>query len=450
MGQQIERLARLVAETPTEAIPPEVREHAKLVVLDTLGVLLAGSEQPEVARLRDRLVASGGAGATVLARGCPRADLRTAALLNAIAARSIEMSEAHRFVSCQGGAQILPAVLADGETTGASGSEALAALVVGYEAAVRIGAAAKGRRLVHQNGTWPLLGAVAAGARVRGLSAAQTSRALRIGATLVLVPSYTNAVAGATALNVAGGMSSFAGTLAPDLALAGFEAQPDAIEEAFRELVGDGFDATRVDEGLGEQWRMVQTQFRVRACCTPIFAALDALEEVLAELRPRPDDIERIEAEVWRFAAAMSERDPRNAFAAHYSFPHAAAATVVRGHAGYNAFTEEALHDPAIVALRQRVSIREEPAFTAQAPRLKPGRVTVVLRDGRRATRTVESARGDHQRPFARADLLAKFRELAGMVLQPQGVGAVEELVGRLDRLPDVRELVEAVRAHSR
>ena len=71
------------------------------------------------------------------------------------------------------------------------------------------------------------------------------SRAMRIATTLVLTPSYTNAVAGATALNVAGGMSGFAAALAPELALAGFEAQDDAIEQALGQLVGAGFTPDR-------------------------------------------------------------------------------------------------------------------------------------------------------------------------------------------------------------
>jgi 2-methylcitrate dehydratase PrpD len=450
MGEQIERLARLIAETPAEAIPQAVREHGALVLLDTLGVTLAGAEQPEVQRLRAQLVATGGRGATVYARGAPTTDPRTAALLNGIAARSIELCEGHRFVSCQGGAQILPTVLALAEQHGRGGRAALAALILGYEAAVRIGAAAKPRRLAHQNGQWALLGAVAAGARLHGLAAAQVSRALRCAAVLVLTPSYTNAVAGATALNVAGGMSGFAGVLGPELALAGFDAQPDAIEEAFAELVGDSFDATRIDDGLGERWLMTETQFRLRACCTPIFAALDALEEVLAELRPAPEQVARVEAVTWAFGAAMRDPNPRNAFAARYSFPHAAAVTIAHGHAGYRGFTSAALHDPTIAALRQRISIREEPAFTARAPRLKPARVTVTLADGRQATRTVESARGDHQRPFGRDDLRAKFRELAALALRPAGVARLEALVGAIERVADLGALAAAVRAYSR
>ena len=78
------------------------------------------------------------------------------------------------------------------------------------------GAGLTARPLAHQNGQAPLLGAVGAGARVRGLNGDQPSLALRLGAVLILTPGYTNAVAGAAALNVAGGMSGFAGTLAPE------------------------------------------------------------------------------------------------------------------------------------------------------------------------------------------------------------------------------------------
>ena len=58
MGRQIEELARFVARTRCEDIPEPVRAHARLVLLDTLGVILAGSERPEVAALRERLAAT--------------------------------------------------------------------------------------------------------------------------------------------------------------------------------------------------------------------------------------------------------------------------------------------------------------------------------------------------------------------------------------------------------
>src|SRR5262244_299475 len=445
MGKAIEELAHFAAGTLWEQIPGAVRQHAKLVLLDTLGVILAGSVQPDVAGARARLTATGGRGATVYAPGWPTTDPRTAALLNGLAGRSIELCEGHRYVSCQGAVQVLPTALASGEWLERSGRDTLAGLVLGYEVAARLGAGLTARRLAHQNGQAPLLGAVAAGARLRGVTGDQMSLALRVGSILVLTPGYTNAVAGATALNVAGGMSGFAGILAPELALAGVAAQPNAIEEAFGQLVGDGFRPEAVTEELGERWEITRNYFRLRACCNPIYSALDALEEILAEIRPDPAAVERIEVATYRFAANMREPDPINYFAAKYSLPHAAAALILRGNAGYHAFTEEAVRDPTIATIRRRVAVREDPALNEHVPRLKPARVTVTLTDGRQVTRLRESARGDFQEPYREDEVREKFRELAGVVLSPGVVTRVEELVEVLDTLPRLSDFVGAL-----
>jgi len=293
-----------------------------------------------------------------------------------------------------------------------------------------------------------LLGAIAAAARLRGLSAGDTSRALRLGATLVLTPSYTNAVAGATVLNVAGGMSGFAGTLVPELSLAGFEAQDNAIEEAFSQLVGDGFQAEHMLDEIGQRWEISRNYFRLRACCNPIYAALDALEAALVELRPAPEDIERIEVETYRFAAAMQNPAPANTFAARYSLPHAAAAIVLRGDAGYASFTEAVVHDPTIAALRQRVRIREDPQLTAQVPQRKPARVTVTLKDGRQCRKVCESARGDFQSPYPDVALREKFRQLAALALTEAGITAAEDAIERSEQWSSLRELTDLLRQH--
>src|SRR5271154_911418 len=295
MGHQIETLAQFVAQTRWEDVSEPVQRHAKLVMLDTLGVILAGSERPEVLQLRERLAGTAGSGATVYARGWPAQDPRTAALLNGIAGRSIELCEGLRFVSGQAAMQVLPGVLAVGEHAGSSGREMLTAFVLGYDVAARIAGGFTPQPLAHQNGQVSLLAAAAAGARLRGLDAAGISRAMRIATVLLLTPSYTNAVAGATALNVAGGMSGFAATLAPELALAGFEAQPDAIELALGQLVGDGFQPDRMLDELGTTWHITRNYFRLYACCNPIHPSLDCVKAALADLKPRPEEIERID-----------------------------------------------------------------------------------------------------------------------------------------------------------
>jgi 2-methylcitrate dehydratase PrpD len=450
MGHAIETLARFVAETKWEDVPAPVQHHAKLVLLDTLGVILAGSARPEVAQLSQRLTADGGTGATVYARGWPVADPRTAALLNGIAGRSIELCEGLRFVSGQAAMQVLPGVLAIGEHARSTGRDMLAAFVLGYDVAARIAGGFTPRPLAHQNGQVSLLAAVAAGGRLRGLDAARISLAMRIATVLMLTPSYTNAVAGATALNVAGGMSGFAAALAPELALAGFAAQPDAIEESLAGLVGDAFSPDRLVDELGSVWHVTRNYFRLYACCNPIHPALDCLAAALTELRPRPDQIERIEVATYRFASVMQNPEPPNYFASKYSLPHAAAVMAVRGGAGFAALDDSALEDPAIAALRRRVHVTEDPAMSALAPRLRPARVTVSLSDGRRSTHSRDSHRGDFQQPFAEEEIRAKFRQLAEIVLTSDGAAEVEQAVDRCDQWQDVGELTRLLHHHGR
>ena len=450
MGKEIEALARFVATTQWDDVPKDVQRHAKLVVLDTLGVMLAGSGRPEVRELHKRMLANGGAGATLLAPGWAASDVRTAALLNGIAGRSIELCEGLRLVSGQPAIQILPGVLAVGESQRSTGREMMSAFLLGYDTAARLCAGFTPRPLAHQNGQATMLGAVAAGARLRGLDRTGVSLAMRIATVLVLTPSYNNVVAGATALNVAGGMSGFAAALAPDLAAAGFAAQQDAIEEALGHLVGDGFKVDGLTEELGSRWEIMRNYFRLYACCNPVHPALDALKQVLDRLKPVPTEIERIDVATYRFASVMRNPDPPNYFASKYSLPHAAACMAFRGGAGHAMLDDSALDDPAIAALRHRVKMSEDPAMSALAPRLRPARVTVTLKGGRSDTQSVDSHRGDFHQPFAESEVRAKFHELAGEVLTDAGVVAVEKAVNRFEEWSSMAELLEVLRRHGR
>jgi 2-methylcitrate dehydratase PrpD len=447
MGQAIDRLADFVASARWEDVPEAVRDHARLVLLDTFGVMLAGSERPEVAALRKQL-GSTGTGATLLARGWGSQDTRTAALLNGIAGRAIELCEGLRLVSGQAAIQVLPGILAIAQARHASGRDVLGAFIVGYETAGRLCAAFTPRPLAHQNGQASLLAAAAAGARMAGLDGEGVSRAMRISTTLLLTPSYTNVVAGATTLNVAGGMSGFVGALAPELAQAGFIAQSDAIEEALGQMVGTGFETGQLLDDLGSSWAIMRNYFRLYACCNPIHPALDALHVALAQLRPQPDQIERIDISTYRFAAVMKNPEPPNFFASKYSLPHAAAVLVVRGKLGHAGLDDSALADPQVAMLRRRVHIEEDPAMSERAPRWRPARVTVVLKDGRSATHAVESHRGDFNQPFERSEVLAKFRELAGHVLTAEGVQQAESMLLSLDTIGDFDQALASLRRH--
>jgi 2-methylcitrate dehydratase PrpD len=190
--------------------------------------------------------------------------------------------------------------------------------------------------------------------------------------------------------------------------------------------------------------------FRLYACCNPIHPALDCLAAALAELKPTPAEIERIDVATYRFASVMRNLDPPNYFASKYSLPHAAAVMAVRGSAGFATLDDSALGDPTIAALRHKVHIEEDPAMTALVPRLRPAKVTVTLADGRSATHALESHRGDFNDPFGTDELRAKFRELAGVVVSGEGVAAIEAAVDRIEDWRDVGELTGLLRRYGR
>src|SRR5207245_3260375 len=170
------------------------------------------------------------------------------------------------------------------------------------------------------------------------------------------------------------------------------------------------------------------------------------LRAALAELLPKPDQIKSIDIATYRFASVMRNPDPPNYFASKYSLPHAAAAMVVRGNAGFTELDDTALQDPAIAALRHRVHVTEDPAMSAVAPRLRPARVSVTLTDGRQVTQAGDSYRGDFQRPFAEAEIRTKFRELASVVLTSEGASRVEEAVDRCEDWRSLDELTKLLR----
>jgi len=146
----------------------------------------------------------------------------------------------------------------------------------------------------------------------------------------------------------------------------------------------------------------------------------------------------------------MCNPDPPNYFASKYSLPHAAAAMVVRSGAGFAELDDSALADPQIVALRHRVHITEDPAMSALAPKLRPARVTVSLTDGRQATHSRDSHRGDFNEPFSEAELRAKFRELAGTVLTADGAAQAEAAIDRAEEWPSLAALTDLCRRYGR
>jgi 2-methylcitrate dehydratase PrpD len=448
MGAEIEKLAQFVARTGWDDMPEAVHRRAKLVLLDTIGVTLAGAARPEMIELRKRLLAGAGRGATILSAGLPQADIRTAALLNGMATRAVELCEGLR--GLQPSPHLFPGVLAIAEQRGLGGRAMLGAFVLGYEVAGRLNRVFAQRVVSHPNGQLSLLAAAAAGARLNGLDGAGVSLAMRIATSMLMTASYNNTVLGGTTLNLPAGLGAMASTLAPEMAAAGYTAQDDAIEEAPGLTVAAGAARGALAEELGQRWEILDNYFRFYACCNPIHAALDSLAETLAVLKPKPGEVADVDVKTFDFASGMRNAAPPNYFASKYSLPHAAAVLIARGGLGFAEIDDSALKDPVIATLRPLVRIAEDPAMTARStPTIRPARVILTLKDGRSATAAREASVRDTVRADPEPQVRTKFHELAAAHLTPAGIEAIEAAVDRCEDWKTMGELIEPLRRHA-
>jgi 2-methylcitrate dehydratase PrpD len=446
---ELDALAAFAAGLSHDRLPPAVRERARLVLADSVGAALAGMRAPEVRALADHAARAGPGPATLIGHGA-RVAPDLACLVHGTAGVTLELDEGHAHARGHAAVHAVWPALALGEAAGAPGRDVLAAMVAGYEVAARVGVACRLRPAVHPFGAWGVLGAAAVAAWFRRLDARATREALELAASYAITPSFRTATQGATVRNTYPGVVNRLGLLAVELQGLGFRGERGGVRTAFGEILGEAFLPEALADGLGERWEILRGYFKVHSACRYTHAAVDALLELCAEQEVRAAAVARVEVATYDAAARLADPCPETPLAARFSVPYVVAATLVRRSAGPEAFEAGALRDPEIRRLAGVVEVVEDPALTAMTPARRPARVTLVLADGRRLTRTVVGSRGDPDRPLGPADVARKFAELAGPTLGPARASrAWEALLGleaaaRLDDL--LRQLGPAAR----
>jgi 2-methylcitrate dehydratase PrpD len=90
----LRNLCRFIGDTDLQDIPSHVIDHAKRVLMDTLGVMVAGSKLREVERMAESLAKSRPETQGVTCPGRPETfDLLHGALINGMAGSSLEYEE---------------------------------------------------------------------------------------------------------------------------------------------------------------------------------------------------------------------------------------------------------------------------------------------------------------------------------------------------------------------
>ncbi|HSF05275.1 MAG TPA: MmgE/PrpD family protein [Methylomirabilota bacterium] len=447
MGDYLDRLAHLAAGTRFGDLSDETVAAAKNVVLDTFGAILAGSRLAENTRLaRLASARSGSRTATLIGHG-ERAEPMLAALANATAGVAFEVDEGNRWGGGHPAIHVLPAALAVAEEQRADGRRLIESLVAGYEITSRLGGATTVRPNVHSHGTWGTAGAAVAVARLLGRDEPAIRQVINLAASMSPANSWAPCFEGATIRNLYPGRAALQGILANHLLDCGYSAPRDAPSDVYGTILGERFEAEHAVDDLGVDdrpaiYRIQRNYIKLHACCLYNHPALDAIQALLSREPLEPEAIAGITVTSVTFVTRMSEPDPPNMLAAKFSVPYAIAAAVVMGGSGVAAFLDATRANPRVRELARRVEMRGDPAMSMREAG-PTARVTVTLRDGRVLTATTAVVRGDAANPVPPAELVAKFRALAGDVLGPSGTERVMEAVDRLPELKDVRDLAE-------
>lgn len=441
-------LARRSSALQWGDLPPEAVHWARVGLLDTLGVTLAGSREaaPRIAESALDIAP----GPALILGSSRRVGTLDAALVNGTASHVLDFDDCNNTIGGHPSVPILPALLALAEERGASGRDVVLAYVAGFEVETKVALAVNFHHYQkgwHPTATLGVFGAAAACARLMGLDAERTATALALAASFA---SGLKANFGTMAKPLHVGNCTRSGLLAARLAQRGFTANARGVfehEQGFLDVFnGPGtYDTARALAAWAKPLDIVAPGIAIKQypCCGSTHPAVDAMLELVRRHRWTPDGIERIEA--WLHPRRLKHTDrplPDSGLDAKFSLQYVLARAVVDGHVSLEQFEGEAYADARVRALLPRIVVAGYDATRFDAANHFGGAVRVTLRDGSVHEASVEQALGRTSgNPLPQPLLEAKFALCAGSVLAPDAVAAVAAAVARIEHLDDVRAL---------
>ncbi len=430
-GTVAAKLAAFAVGTERGAIPSDVIGKARACVADYIGCALEAAHLTwgRQAIAYGGLVSAGPAGVigTELSLGAGDAAFVTGSLGHGLVREDMHVASCTHL-----GVVVWPALFALAEVDCARPEEFLAAGAVGYEVGARVGRALFDTELqakIRPTGTVGAIGAAAAGARLLGLTEAQTVAAIGLAANMASGVNEWPWVGGHEMVFHAGTAARNAVT-AVLLAREGVFASPSAIEG--RAGLFAAFDRRPKAAGIAPlsdgKWEIMSVYFKPAPACnyvqTPVQAAMSVVRQ-----GARAGDIERIH--VASFPAAIGYPGCNHSgpfpgvFEAKMSIQYAVAAVLARGEISEANYRK--LDDPEVLRLARSVALSVDPEFEAAYPGKQGAGVTVTLRDGR-----MLSDRIDDVRSFDTGQVRDRLVEVATTEL---GKPAADALLKAIDAL---------------
>lgn len=432
-------LARLIVASQPADLPADAVHAARRCILHWLGCSIGGSREASVERALAAVEPlSGTRHATVLGRK-ERLDIAHAAFINGISADVLSFSDTHPATLIHAGGVIGSAALALAERHAVSGARFLHAFLLGFETACRIGLSVYPwhyHRGWHITGTAGIFGAAAAAGKLLDLDETRMTWALGIAATQA---AGLREMFGTMSKNLHIGRAAQNGLLAALLARSGFDSSEQALEapRGFARVLGAEPDLDAITAGFGTRFEILTNTYKPYPCGVVLHPVIEGCAALSLAHRVRPDAVRRVALRCNPLVLELTGIvRPSTTLEAKLSVYHSAAVAIVTGGATLQAFSPTAISDPAVLALRERVTVTPDPAI-----REDEAGIVIELADGQTLQQHIDHAAGSVNRPMADADMRAKFRGLAEPVLAKPQVEELIQVCEELERLPDAAML---------
>ena len=448
-------LAAWVSRASFDDLPEDVIEATKLRVLDVIGLALAGAETAFGRSVRDAAVAMSPSGPCRILGSGDRVGVTTAAFANGSFSQALEFDDTHVESIVHMSSPAVAAALALAELATVSGRDLITAIAVGNEISCRVGSVAPGQfhRLgFHPSGLFAPFGVTYLAARLLGLDGETMTRAAGICGSFAagILECWVD---GTQPKFLHPGWAAQSGITAAFLARAGTTG-PAAVFEGRFGLFASHLqdrtaprDFTRISEALGTRWDSRHASFKPFPAAHVLHPYVDALLRLRSRLGITAADVERIDCPVAAFIVPIvcepvaEKTAPASDSHGRVSLQYTLAEALVRGELGKAAYHETSLRSPEILALAGRVHYEVDPAFPG--PGRFKGVVRVTLKDGRSVVEVEEFNRGSFENPMTLAELRAKFDANASGFLSSDARDRLVDEIGRLERAPDSRVLVD-------
>jgi aconitate decarboxylase len=444
-----EELVSQIREFEFERLTPDALETARNVFLDGVAVILAGATEPlGLGRIiRDYAREMAGAPQASVIAGGFKTSMTEAAFANGTMAHALDFDNCWYPLN-HPTSPTLPVILAIAEHHGTSGRDCVTALAVAFEVQARLRLASTGLhtgRGFHKPGTTGLMGAVAAAMKMLDLDDDQGLMAFGIaGSRLGSLSLNTGTMTKATHSGNAARM----GLESALLAARGWTGAPDVFGPGgyFDTLLGDEQEPLLLVRDFADPLWMVDPGVGFKKYPSNYFTHRP-IDAALA-IRSREDfDIADIESVTIRFPELHYVDRPRPATGldGKFSLQYATAVALLDRSVTIDSFTDERRFSPDVEALLPKMSISFDPLISKEFLDLHT-EVVVRLEDGTEMSERVDALTGMPGVPLTEEQRRTKYLTCATRVLDTARAERLAELLGRVDELADLREVMDLAR----